>query len=438
MLMAQATLRTFTSATSVSIPRSYAPALVAFLFAVAVYSPRLGQDSLANHLRLDDLVFPLYGFAAFAWRRELGEAWKLITYFLLYQIWIAVVALVVHSSGYLASDIAIGEKLLPVAKGLEFAVFFAFAFAVSRKMSHTDWRATVKWSAIVFLPNLMFVAYQLYSGEFQGYYGVGIFNEMSPTLTGAVLLFAAVWARANVSLAETSGGRVAWTFVYSVGVIFTVLTGSRAAAISMLVYVALHEALSGSKKKLIVLATVLGVALALLVVLVQDQSDLELGLLRIVSVLDVADELQQAGSRGENWAAMSEFFGRAVADAPAAGFTGLGAGATYAAFGQVMNAADSQYVLTVVSGGLLGSMLLLCFTLEAFRLARGSDPRYMIPSTLVMALLAAMATFSVTQEILVLSKTGTLFFVTLGLALGQIKTQRTNAAPRPNLSLSRG
>ncbi len=387
--------------------------------ASVVLSSRFGESGLARFVRLDDLLLPITAITVALHLGVLGRALITIFPFLLLYALNLLVATAVHFDDSFATELELYEKFLPALKGIQYLAYFLLAYcALARTNRLKDARLLTLLLLGIFGVDLAYGTSQLITGDFRGYYGVAIFNEVSPTLTGAVFFFSAVYCSLNLAL---HGGRKSTLFIFllAISVVLAFFSGSRGASIATFVYLLVLTILTSSARTKILIAVIPFIAVAAGLWVYVNADNLQGSVLRVFQLSALPDELESAGTRSENWGNVLSGFLTMVHRSPILLLTGLGSGGTYIIFGEILNAADSQLVATFVAGGLIGSILYLGALLHLYRRARMSlAPISHDLLAVFIALFWAANAFSVTQEVFILSKTGGLFWLTAGLLLG--------------------
>lgn len=410
------------------------------IFAGVILSPRLGDSGLASFLRIDDILLPVtFLLVAFNFS-QIRRPLTIIAPFLLFFLFNLVVAVLVHFGGLLDSDVRLYERFLPALKGLQYLIYFLLSYVIAintRDMNKL--KSMILCIVGIFSVDLLYGVVQIVGLEFRGYYGVGIINEISPTLTGAVFLFSAVYSNLGRVITQNNKfSSIKWGALFLMSLLFVVLSGSRGAFVATSIYVLVMWFSSPSRQKAfqLILVCIFSVLTSITLYIYVDESTRQLAL-RLTEIFQLMEEFNQGGSRGENWTnILSSFLGYAEG-IPLILVTGLGSGGTYLIFGQVMNAADSQIISVVVSSGVLGLILYTSGMVTIYRgLARDIRSTWPEVMPIYLGLFWAFNAFSLTQEVFILSKTGALFWLTLGLLLGIAQNDRILSIRTPQLKTS--
>ncbi|KAM3098418.1 hypothetical protein ACKFKF_17295 [Phormidesmis sp. 146-12] len=366
---------------------------------------------------------------------------KIVLAFLSLFLFNSIVAVVNHYSGF--NNVSLFEKLLPSLKSSQYLIYFCFFFAVSCKLASKEFKRIAASLIFCFVPNLIYAFIQITTSSFSGYYGLGILNEISPTLTGSVFYFFAILCSLFFMIERTEIKQAFWVVLFSLNVIFTGLTGSRGALLSLLVYLfilvfyALLNLRNSSKLGgRLVLLLIVGVTLCYLFMTLSPMLGVNIQPLlenlpqRHLELF--TSDVQEEG-RVTNWSGVISDYAWLVSQSPALGLIGLGSGGTYEIFGMLLNAADSQLVYVAVSGGLVGGLLYLNALKELYLFFRRKLSQTLLPiAPLMIGLFWSFMTFSITQEVFTLSKTGGLFWMLCGFLSGAICSQSVSRKSEPH------
>lgn len=398
-----------------------------------ILSPRLGDSGLFNFIRIDDLLLPITVIITFSLIRDIFGVKKILFAFLSLYFFNVFVLFVTHFSGFNA--VSLIEKSLPALKNIQFIIYFCFFFAVAKKNnSLKDIKIFLLSIYICFIPNLFYGFSQLATFSFDGYYGMAIINEYSPTLTGAVFYFSAIFSILVNQILTKQDTTIKYlcvcvSFVY---LLFVVFSGSRGALMGILsfflvisVSMFINQLKVGKLKKndiIIYMVPIIIVVLILTVIILTPSLSSETGTIldklpNRISALNI--EYVSKDGRVDNWSTMiSEYF-EIINQFPVIALFGLGSGGTYEIFGVLLNASDSQFVYIIVSGGLIGSLLYFNCLVQLYMFGKKQTSKSVIPLKFIfIGLIFSFIIFSISQEVFTLSKTGGLFWIMCGLILG--------------------
>lgn len=399
--------------------------------ASVVLSPRLGDSGLLKFLRIDDILLPITLILTLFLIPRAIVLKKVISAFILLVLFNSIVLLITHYFGF--NRVGLIEKILPACKNIQYLIYFCFFFALTSKFK-TFPKIKLYLVSIFgcFVPNSLYALLQVITLNFTGYYGIEILNERSPSLTGAVFHVATIICSLIFQLENQRNIKLFWLIMTALHASFTALTGSRGASVALLTYFSFISisAVLGllknnkiSKQSLNIILSITIVILTCLLIIVLNPSlaskvDNLMYLLpnraSKISLDNVGEE-----ARLENWSNLLNEFSHVVHQFPMLGLFGLGSGGVYEVFGVLINAADSQYVYTIISGGLIGSLLYINAFIRLYKFGLNKISQSSLPLLpIFMGLFWSFIAFSISQEIFHLSKPGGLFWITSGLLLG--------------------
>lgn len=389
-------------------------------------SPRFSNSGVAKYIRLDDVILPITGFVIiFAIPRILAVAEAVIPFALL-ALFNLYVAVFVNVTEIIPSDLPIYFRFLPALKSIQYLIyFFLFYVTFKRLPDYKSFRRLFVAICVLIWPNLLYGFWQIITMRFAGKYAVGSLFESSPTLAGATYYFTAILS-CVVLFAEQKQNKDAkinylfWFVIFISSTMLAIATGSRAAALNVLLFIFLIWA-QLRRYKLLIFS--LGVAGLILFFLFVDTKKIFFPMFRILLLFEGLDSTDPNGRIGA-WGRFLTWYQEHGAAHPLLFLTGGGSGATYLYYGTLANAADSQFISTSLSGGILGTMLYV-FSLAWFYFKIAGDLKnaksVLLP--VFRSLFLSFMVFSASQEVFVLSKTGGLFWSIMGLLAGLAHNQ---------------
>ncbi|QFZ14093.1 hypothetical protein [Anabaena sp. YBS01] len=404
-----------------------------FLTSSVILSPRLSENGLLKFIRIDDILFPITLITIFVFISGIHPIKKVILAFVYLYVFNLIVLIITHYSGL--NSVSILEKVLPLVKNFQYLIYFGLCFVLGSKSKNFIRYQRVFISIyICFIPNFLHGLYQAVTLNFTGYYGLGILNEISPALTGAVFYFATIICSTIIYLMPKINLKAIylWICFSAINAIFTALSGSRSAWLALFSYLLVvgiytfKNIISSNKINKrninITLTIVTSILLFFLILLLFRDFGLKLEslLTQVPSrYLNINLGQVQDEARVVNWSSVLSMYLEFVHQFPLLGLFGLGSGGIYEIFGQLLNAADSQLVYTIVSGGLIGTLLYLNALFKLYMFAKKYTSKSNIKLTpIFVGLFWSFMVFSVSQEVFNLSKTGGLFWISCGLILG--------------------
>ncbi|MBW4605053.1 MAG: hypothetical protein KME29_37275 [Calothrix sp. FI2-JRJ7] len=405
--------------------------------ASVVLSPRLGESGFLKFIRIDDLLFPVTIIATLVSLSSLRPIQKILVAFLWLYFFNAIVLLITHFSGF--NNVSLLEKILPLLKNIQYLIYFCFFFAFANKINNIkQYQQIIISIFICFVPNLFYGLFQIITFNFYGYYGLGIINEISPTLTGSVFYMSIIICNLLAWIEPKVNIKCFWVFLSIVNLIFVALAGSRGALLASVAYyfllslyplVNVKTTIKRFGKTILSVVILFLTALFILVVIIPSfHTDYE-GSSEIFNqlpnrYLELNPTNLENEARLDNWYNVLSMYASAVKNFPLLALFGLGSGGTYEIFGELINAADSQFVYVIVTGGLIGFLLYINALMKLY--VFGNDRLFStslgLKKTFISLFLSFMV-FSISQEVFNLSKTGGLFWIMSGLILGIICKQ---------------
>lgn len=396
-----------------------------------VLSPRLGESGLLKFIRIDDILFPITVIITLSLIKYIYPVAKVIYAFLVLYLFNLIVLLITHYSGF--NTVGIIEKLLPTLKNIQYLTYFCFFFITTSRLNNIK---QIKYLFLTiflcFTPNLFYALSQVVTLSFTGYYGLEIINERSPTLTGTVFHVVTILSSLLAQLEKKNNLKQFWIFLTIIHGIFTILTGSRGAFIALFTYfivIAIGTLLnlilkSKISKHYIKIFLTLSITLSsclFIILIIPSLSDQVESLLNLLPSRGLSVDVGSLGNeaRVDNWSNTLSLYIDYVNQVPLLGLFGLGSGGIYEIFGMLLNAADSQYVYTIISGGLIGSLFYINAFVQLYKLGSKKTSKSILPLLpTFLGLFWSFMAFSISQEVFHLSKPGGLFWTMCGLLLG--------------------
>ncbi|RUS98510.1 hypothetical protein DSM106972_081390 [Dulcicalothrix desertica PCC 7102] len=405
--------------------------------ASVVLSPRLGESGFLKYIRIDDILFPVTAAATLVLLYSLRPIKKIIVAFLYLYSFNAIVLLVTHSSGL--NNVTLLEKSLPFLKNIQYLIYFCFVFTFAYRISNLkNYQQVITSIFLCFIPNLFYGLFQVSTFNFSGYYGLGILNEISPTLAGSVFYFSIIICNL-IALIEPKGSiKCFWAFLGIVNFIFVALAGSRGAFLASIAYyvilishqiVNIRTLIKPFGKTILSVIILFSLVCFTFLVIIPSFNTGYGGINEILNQLPNRYlELNPTNIEGEarldNWTNVLSMYAGTVNSFPLLALFGLGSGGTYEIFGVLMNAADSQFVYVIVTGGLIGFLLYLNALSKLYAFKKHKIPNNFLGlKQTFISLFWSFIVFSISQEVFNLSKTGGLFWIMSGLLLGVICKQ---------------
>lgn len=405
--------------------------------ASVVLSPRLGESGFLKFIRVDDILFPVTAIATLILLSSLRPIKKIIVAFLYLHLFNAIVLLVTHFSGL--NNVSLLEKSLPLLKNIQYLIYFCFFFIFTYKINNIKhYQQVITSLFICFIPNLFYGLFQVSTFNFSGYYGLGILNEISPTLAGSVFYFSIIICNL-IALIEPKGSiKCFWAFLSIINLIFVALAGSRGALLASIAYyiilslyqlVNIRTVIKRFGETIISVIILLLVFCFVLLVIIPFFNTGYGGSHEILNqlpnrYLELNPTNIENEARLDNWSNVLSMYAEVVNNFPLLALFGLGSGGTYEIFGALINAADSQFVYVIVTGGLIGVLLYInslnkLYTSQNYKITSS----YLGIKQTFTSLFWSFMVFSVSQEVFNLSKTGGLFWIISGLLLGVLCKQ---------------
>ncbi|MBC1270489.1 hypothetical protein GNF07_25915, partial [Trichormus variabilis FSR] len=202
-----------------------------------ILSPRLSENGLLKFIRIDDILFPITLITIFVFISGIHPIKKVILAFVYLYVFNLIVLIITHYSGL--NSVSILEKVLPLVKNFQYLIYFGLCFVLGSKSKNFIRYQRVFISIyICFIPNFLHGLYQTVTLNFTGYYGLGILNEISPALTGAVFYFATIICSTIIYLMPKINLKAIylWICFSAINAIFTALSGSRSAWLALFSY----------------------------------------------------------------------------------------------------------------------------------------------------------------------------------------------------------
>ncbi|MGD1874122.1 MAG: O-antigen ligase family protein [Mastigocoleus sp.] len=397
-----------------------------------VMSPRLGDNGLLRYIRIDDVLFPLTIIVTLIFISCIFPIQKIIFTFSLLYIFNSITLLITHYSGL--NTVGIVEKFLPTCKNIQYLIYFCFFFILASKSNSIK---QIKFLFITiyilcFSYNLFYALSQVITLKFTGYYGLEIINERSPALTGAVFHIATILCNVLAQLERKYEVKIFWFFFTFLHAVLTILTGSRGAIIALLTYFAfitisnlfstilLKKVSQYYIKTLLIFSSILVGSLLIISLTPSLNNQIE-SLLTLLPNRGFQINLVNLGNeaRVDNWSNTLSLYFDNVNQFPLLALSGLGSGGIYEIFGRLLNAADSQYVYTVITGGIIGSFLYINAFVQLYQFGKKKISRSTLPLLPnFLGLFWSFMAFSISQEVFHLSKPGGLFWTMCGLLIG--------------------
>ena len=401
-----------------------------------VLSPRLGDSDLLTFIRIDDILFPITFIITLSLLSYIHPVNKLIVAFICLYLFNSIVLFITHNYGF--NSVSIIKKFLPVCKNIQYLTYFCFFFGfTSKAKSFKQIKYLFLTIFICFIPNFLYCLSQVITLKFTGFYGLEIINETSPTLTGAVFHVATIICGLLAQLEKKDNIKLFWIFLTIIHGIFTVLTGSRGASFALFTYfvsIGMHQLLHLIIKRKIskynlnvflIISLIVSASLFIIFLIPSIRFEME-SILNLLPTRGI--DLENLGNeeRVDNWSNTLFFYIHIVNEFPLLGLFGLGSGGIYEIFGRLLNAADSQYVYTIITGGLIGSLLYINAFIRLYQLGRYKTSNSMLPLfPTFLGLFWSFMAFAISQEVFHISKPGGLFWTMCGLLIG-------SACSKPN------
>lgn len=234
------------------------------------------------------------------------------------------------------------------------------------------------------------------------YYGIGTFaTYQSPSLAGALYLFSTIWLHIRSKLLPTRTLRLLGLGVVIIGGMCTIATVSRSSILGLMIYTLTYLTLTVSIMGFVSLATAGWIAPKIITALAMSLSVgyglIALRLLRRWS----RSTLSTGASRTSKW----EYY-LDMLELPE-WIVGKGKGYPNALDGTFGLGVDSQYVRTILENGIIGLVLLAAIIINMLIHIKRDGGEFHHAWALVLAMLV----FSIPMEALMVSKSGTLFWL---------------------------
>jgi hypothetical protein len=234
------------------------------------------------------------------------------------------------------------------------------------------------------------------------YYGIGTFATFqSPSLAGALYLFSTIWLHIRSKLLPSRVLRLLALGFVIVGGMCTIATVSRSSILGLIVYTLTYLTLTASVLGFVSLATAGWVAPKIITAIAMSLSVgyglIALRLLRRWS----RSTLSTGASRASKW---DYYLG--MLELPE-WVVGKGKGYPNALDGTFGLGVDSQYVRTILENGVVGMILLAAIMLNMLLHIKRDGGEFHH----AWALMLAMLVFAIPMEALMVSKSGTLFWL---------------------------
>lgn len=408
------------------------------IIASVVLSPRLGESGLLQFIRIDDILFPITVIITLSLVKWIHPVAKVIYTFLLLYLFNIIVLFITHYSGFNA--VGIIEKILPTLKNIQYLTYFCLFFIIASKVKSIKQIKYLFLSTFIcFTPNFFYALSQVVTLNFTGYYGLEIINERSPTLTGTVFHIATILCSLLAQLEQKNNTKTFWILLTIVHGIFTILTGSRGAFLALFTYFIvlatgtlfnfiIKSKINKSYIKIFLSLSIIILGFLFIIVMIPSLTEEIESLLNLLPSRGLSLDVGSLGNeaRVDNWSNTLSMYIDYVNQFPLLGLFGLGSGGIYEIFGKLLNAADSQYVYIMITGGFIGSFLYINALLQLYKLGRKKISQSILPLLPnFLGFFWSFMAFSITQEVFHLSKPGGLFWTMCGLLLG-------SACSKPN------
>ena len=206
--------------------------------------------------------------------------------------------------------------------------------------------------------------------------------------------------------------------------IFVILSGSRGALAACVAFIFFnilyYIAISKQYKSKVRYALIISISL-LGLVLMANFFYISSGLLEYMNLLpnrlgSLTLDTVTTGGRLATWPAILSKYISIIKLHPLILFVGMGSGGFYEIIGERANGADSQFIYTIIAGGVIGFI----FYIESlFRFYRFALIQMNIQlKSIFISMFFSFMVFSLTQEVFILSKTGGLFWSVCGILFG--------------------